>query len=115
MKIVVAPDSFKGSLSAIQVADVMRSAILELDPNDTVIVKPMADGGEGTLDSLVEASNSVKVPLNCTGPLGEKKETYYGIINSDTAVIESAAIAGLVHVPEEKRNPDGTTSYGIGE
>src|SRR5690625_3429058 len=75
----------------------------------------MADGGEGTLDFLLSTTRSEKVPITCTGPLGEKITTYYGITQFGTAIIEIANIAGLVQVPEEKRNPDETTTFGIGE
>src|SRR5690625_425240 len=115
MNIVVAPDSYKGSLTALQAAEIIQSAILEVDQSSQVSVMPMADGGEGTLDCLLSTTRSEKVPITCTGPLGEKITTYYGITQFGTAIIEIANIAGLVQVPEEKRNPDETTTFGIGE
>lgn len=115
MNIVVAPDSFKGSISAIQVSQTIKKAILEIDKTYQVTLKPMADGGEGTLESLLEATNSEKVPINCIGPLGDRIDTYYAITESKIAIIEGANISGLVQVPIEKRNPDYTTSFGIGE
>lgn len=115
MNIVVAPDSYKGSLTSLQVAKTMRDAILEIAPDDEVTMKPMADGGEGTLDCLLNTTNGKRVLIKCTGPLGEKVNTFYGITPCGTAIIEGANIAGLVQVPDDMRNPDVTTTYGIGE
>lgn len=115
MKVVVAPDSYKGSLTALEVAEIMKEAILSVKPTSDVIVKPMADGGEGTLDSLLEGTESEEITIRCTGPLGEKIEATYGITKEQTAIIEIAKIAGLTLVPEKKRDPFHTTTYGIGE
>ncbi|WP_047985979.1 glycerate kinase [Ornithinibacillus californiensis] len=115
MRIVVAPDSYKGSISSIEACNIMRDGINSIFPEAKVTLKPMADGGEGTLDSLVNATNGKKIPITCTGPLGKSMHTEYGLINGNTAVIECAAIAGLTQVPVELRNPDNTTSYGLGE
>ncbi|MEN1968647.1 glycerate kinase [Lentibacillus sp. N15] len=115
MNIVIAPDSFKGSLTSAQAANTMRKAILEISPDCDVHMKPMADGGEGTLDALFSSSDDVRVPVTCAGPLGETISTSFGIVNKTTAIIECASIAGLTQVPEDKRNPDWTTSFGIGE
>ncbi|WP_099156966.1 glycerate kinase [Virgibacillus ndiopensis] len=115
MNIVVAPDSFKGSLTATKASMTIKNAIMSLGKQDTVITKPMADGGEGTVDALLTASHGTSIPVSCTGPLGEKIDTYYGIIADTTAVIEVATIAGLVQVPVTKRNPDVTTTFGLGE
>lgn len=116
MKIVVAPDSFKGSLTQIEAAETMKQAASEVNANYDVIVKPMADGGEGTLDALLAASeHSERIRIEVVGPLGEKINTSIGIVNNDTAVIEVAAICGLPLVPEISRNPYDTTTYGIGQ
>lgn len=115
MNIVLAPDSFKGSLTANEVAETMKRAILDLDQNHTVITKPMADGGEGTLDAVLSSIHGEKITVTCTGPLGEQIETSYAIIDSNQAVIELASIAGLVQVPLNQRNPDHTTTFGLGE
>lgn len=115
MNIVVAPDSFKGSLTSPQAANVMKQAILDLPYGDTVIAKPMADGGEGTVDALLASSTGDRIEVTCTGPLGDKIKTYYAILQNNTAVIEVANIAGLVQVPLSKRNPDATTTFGLGE
>ncbi|MGY0691446.1 glycerate kinase [Virgibacillus sp. FSP13] len=115
MNIVVAPDSFKGSLTSVEASEIMKSAIMNVDPSHFITIKPMADGGEGTLESLLNASDGERIDVKCTGPLGKNIITSYGIINSNTAVIECANIVGLTQVPENKRNPDNTTTYGIGE
>ncbi|TAA72999.1 glycerate kinase [Planococcus salinarum] len=115
MKIVIAPDSFKGSLSAAEAARAMARAILQVDGGNKVVLKPMADGGEGTMEALLTAQAGKRIPVTCTGPLGETIDTYYARIGTDTAIIENASIAGLVQVPEDSRNPDFTTTFGIGE
>lgn len=115
MSIVLAPDSFKESLSAIQVAQTMQKAIQTINKNEKVFLKPMADGGEGTVDSLLLYSGGDRIQTTCIGPLGNKIKTYYGILHDKTAVIEVANISGLDLIPPTKRNPNVTTSYGIGE
>ncbi|WP_430790534.1 glycerate kinase [Virgibacillus flavescens] len=116
MNIVIAPDSFKGSITAKIASEIMAKAVKEVLNDCTVKIMPMADGGEGTLETLlVSASDSRRVRITCTGPLGENIDTYYGIVNGKTAIIECALIAGLTQVPEEHRNPEATTSFGIGE
>ncbi|WAA08888.1 glycerate kinase [Fervidibacillus albus] len=115
MKIVLAPDSYKGSLTSPEVVQVMQKAILDYCNECTVIPKPMADGGEGTVDALFASSSGKRIEVTCTGPLGEKIPTYYAITEDETAIIEVANIAGLVQVPPSKRNPDLTTTYGLGE
>ena len=115
MKIVIAPDSFKGSLSATEAARAMARAIHQADGGSQVVLKPMADGGEGTMEALLTAQAGKRIPVTCTGPLGEKIDTYYARIGTHTAIIENASIAGLVQVPEDSRNPDLTTTFGIGE
>ena len=115
MKIVVAPDSFKGSLTSIEVASIIKAAIKSVDSNYEVGMKPMADGGEGTLESLLSSTEGERVFVTCTGPLGQSVQTSYAILRGDTAIIEGASIAGLPQVPLHQRNPDDTTSFGIGE
>ncbi|MCP3027050.1 glycerate kinase [Halobacillus sp. A5] len=115
MNVVFAPDSFKGSLSSIEVSTTMAKAFQSADPEVTPVIKPMADGGEGTLEALTQAAVHEKVSLSCTGPLGEPSESWYISLSDNRAVIEGANIAGLPLVPEEKQNPDLTTTYGIGE
>ncbi|WP_249870331.1 glycerate kinase [Oceanobacillus saliphilus] len=115
MNIVIAPDSYKGSLTSSDASSIMKKAVMEIYPDAFVLLKPMADGGEGTLESLVTATSAVTVTTKCTGPLGNQISTTYGIIDGKTAVIEYAKIAGLFQVAKAKRNPDLTTSYGLGE
>lgn len=115
MKIIVAPDSFKGSLSALEVANIIQRAIHSTLSHATVKSIPMSDGGEGMVDLLINSLDGKKIELTCSGPLGNKISTYYGIINKDTAIIEVAKICGLTLVPNHKRNPENTTTFGVGE
>jgi glycerate 2-kinase len=115
LKIVLAPDSYKGSLPSSKVSEIMKKAIQTVDDQTETTLKPMADGGEGTLEAFSKAVSHEKVAFMCTGPLGEKRESWYIKLNEDQAVIEGAIISGLPLVPEAKRNPDHTTSFGIGE
>ncbi|MFD3000551.1 glycerate kinase [Pontibacter toksunensis] len=116
MKIVIAPDSYKGSLSAKEVGNTIRKAFNLEIPEAEVVVIPMADGGEGTLDALLFSTQGQSVSTTATGPLGERINTCYGILgDKETAVIEMARVAGLLMVPEDKRNPALTTTFGLGE
>ncbi|WP_088007436.1 glycerate kinase [Indiicoccus explosivorum] len=115
MRIVIAPNAYKGSLSAVEAAEAMEAGIRQVHPAADIVMKPMADGGEGTLDMLIASSGGERVPVSVTGPLGVPIETAYGLTGTGTAVIETARIAGLSQVPAELRNPDRTTSRGIGE
>lgn len=115
-KYVVAPDSFKESMTAKEVCNAMERGIKQANPAAEVIKVPMADGGEGTVDSLVDATNGQRVTVEVTGPLGNKISAYYGILgNGTTAVIEMAKASGLEIVEKEKRNPMITTTFGTGE
>lgn len=116
MKIVIAPDSFKESLSAVEAAAAIEKGFKVVYPNAEYIKVPMADGGEGLVESLVHAVNGSVVKKEVTGPLGEKVDGFFGVIhNGKTAVIEMAAAAGLHLVPRKARNPLMTTTYGVGE
>lgn len=116
MNIVIAMDSFKGSLSSLEAGKIIKDAILTVSPNEAIQVFPVADGGEGTVDSLSNGLNGRIMETVATGPLGEKINCRYGVIDhSHTAVIEMADIAGLTLVPKKKRNPLCTTTYGLGE
>ncbi len=116
MKIVVAPDSFKGSLSALQVAENIRTGILRVYEDAEIVCVPMADGGEGTVEALVDATGGRIFRLNVKGPLLEDVEAFYGVLgDGKTAVIEMAAASGLPLVPPELRNPMKTTAFGTGE
>src|SRR5699024_10378917 len=115
MNIVISPDSFKGSLTSTQAAQIMKAAIENITDDYNVIMKPMADGGEGTLETLLTSTSSERIPISCTGAQGKTIQTFYAIADGDTAIIEGASIAGLPQVPLNQRNPDYTTSFGIGE
>lgn len=114
-KILVASDKYKGSLSAIEVCSIIKNAIKEIDGEIDVIISPMADGGEGTVETLVESQKGKYIVSDVTGPLGEKVKARIGIIGGNTAIIEMASASGLALIPKEKRNPMETTTYGTGE
>ncbi|MDR7869067.1 MAG: glycerate kinase [Sporomusaceae bacterium] len=116
MRIVVAPDSFKGSLSAVAVAKAMEAGILSVFPAAEVKKVPIADGGEGTVEALVLATGGCVVTEKVTDPLGDVVEANWGLLgDGETAVIEMAAASGLTLVPKERRNPRVTTTYGTGQ
>lgn len=116
MKIVIAPDSFKESLSAMQVAEAIEQGFSEIFPQAEYIKLPMADGGEGTVESMVAATGGERVHVNVTGPLGQPVNGFFGWMgDGETAVIEMAAASGLHLVAPEQRNPLITTSFGTGE
>jgi glycerate kinase len=115
MKILVAMDSFKGSLTATEACDAVEQGIKAVDENIEVIKKPIADGGEGTVETLIKALEGQKIFLEVNDPLMRKIETYYGIANNKTAIIEMALASGLTLLKEDERNPLFTTTYGVGE
>ena len=116
MKIVIAPQGFKGNLTALEVARAIEAGVKRIVPDALTILKPMADGGEGTVQALVDATGGEIITTEVTGPLGEPVNAHWGILNDRvTAVIEMAAASGLPLVPPEKRNPLTTTTYGTGE
>ena len=115
MNVIVAIDSLKGSLSSLQAGAAAKAGILRAIPDATVSVKPVADGGEGTVNALVSGLSGRSVTIAVAGPLGETVEATYGILPDHTAVIEMADAAGLPLVPAEKRNPMNTPTYGVGE
>jgi len=116
MKIVVAPVAFKGSLSAAEAAGAIAAGIRRVAPRSEVVICPMADGGEGTVEALVVSSKGRFSRAKVTGPLGEPVEATFGFIDEGrTAVIEMASASGLPLVAPERRNPLLTTTYGTGE
>jgi glycerate 2-kinase len=115
MKIVVACDKYKGSLSANEVCSIITGSIKDIDNTIEVISNPMADGGEGTVETLVESLRGRYVEMRVTGPLGDYIDSRFGIINNNIAVIEMSAASGLWLVPYDRRNPMETTTYGTGE
>jgi glycerate kinase len=116
MNIIVAPDSFKGSLTAVEAADAILQGVRAVLPEAEVVCFPLADGGEGTVEGLVLATEGRIIRQDVTGPLGEPVAAGFGVLGDDvTGVVEMAQAAGLTLVPEEKRNPLVTTTYGVGE
>ena len=116
MKVVVAIDSLKGSMSSLEAGEAIKSGVLRALPEADVIVRPLADGGEGTVEALALGMGGKLVTVNVTGPLGEKVDCVYGILEeSKTAIMEMSGAAGITLVPEASRNPLHTTTYGVGE
>ena len=116
MKFVIAPDSFKESLTALEVATAIETGFKRVFPDADNVKLPMADGGEGTVQSLVDATQGKLIECEVTAPLGDKVKSFFGLSgDGKTAIIEMAAASGLHLVPPEKRNPLLTTSYGTGE
>lgn len=116
MKIVVAPQSLKGSLTAAETGRAMAEGVRAVYPQAEVCIVPVADGGEGTTQALVDATNGRLLEREVTGPLGEPVQALFGLLgDGHTAVIEMAASSGLPLVPPEQRDPRVTTTYGVGE
>ncbi len=116
MKIVIAPDSYKESLSAMDVATAIEQGFRHVLPDATYIKVPMADGGEGTVQSLIDASNGQLMTCTVTDPLGRPVDAFWGLMgDGKTAVIEMAAASGIHLVAPELRNPLLTTTFGTGE
>ncbi|MCR4729234.1 MAG: glycerate kinase [Lachnospiraceae bacterium] len=115
MKIVIAPDSFKGSLSAPEVARAMERGVKRIFPAAETVLLPMADGGEGTVDALVTAMGGRLVTVPAHDPLGREINASYGILPDNTAVIETAAASGLTLIEKEKRDALHASTFGTGE
>ena len=116
MKVVIAPQTFKGSISALEVAGAMSEGVRRVIGEAETVLVPVADGGDGTLETLVEASAGEVHTSEVTGPLGESVTASWGAMgDGNTAVIEMARTSGLALVPAEKRDPLLTTTYGLGE
>lgn len=116
MKIVIAPDSFKESLTALEVANAIERGFKRIFPNAEYVKLPMADGGEGTVQSLVDATRGRLIEAEVTAPLGNQVKSFFGLSgDGKTAIIEMAAASGLHLVPMDERNPCQTTSFGTGE
>jgi glycerate kinase len=115
MKIVIAPDSFKESLSALAVANAIEAGLREVFPDARYVKLPVADGGEGTVQALIDATGGARIEHTVTGPLGEPMLAFYGRTGDGIAVIEMAAASGLESVPQEQRDPLVATSRGTGE
>ena len=120
MKVTVAIDSFKGSLSSIEAGNAVKEGILRINPDAKVAVLPVADGGEGTVEALIQGLGGRYVTVPVKDPLGNEITAGYGLIENNghllhTAVIEMASASGITLVPENKRNPLVTTTYGVGQ
>ncbi len=116
MKVVIAIDSLKGSLTSMEAGNAIREGILRVKKDVEICVEPLADGGEGTAEALVEGYNGTYISANVTGPLGKKVVATYGYLEStNTAVIEMAQAAGITLVSENERNPMISTTFGVGE
>jgi glycerate kinase len=116
MRIVIAPDSLKESLSAFEAAQAIAVGVHRACPDAIVDLVPMADGGEGTAEALCAAASGKFVPLQVTGPLGEPMDSGYVLLDEGrTAVVEVAAAAGLAMIPRDRRDPRITTTRGVGE
>ena len=116
MKVVIAIDTLKGSLSSMEAGMAIKDGILAAKPDAEVIVKPLADGGEGTTDALIEGMNGERIDLTVTGPMHTPVDAYYGYLkDTNTAVMEMASAAGITLVPDSEKNPLLATSYGVGE
>jgi len=119
MKIVIAMDSFKGSMTSMEAGNAAKEGILKVMPDTKVVVKPLADGGEGTMEALLEGLGGEKVMVQVSDPLGRRIEAEYAEViggnGRKTAVIEMAQAAGLTLLAEEERNPYKTTTFGFGE
>ncbi len=113
MKIVIAIDSFKGSLSSIEAGNAAAEGISRVYPQAEIAVYPLADGGEGTTDALVSGLGGVLRTVNVCDPLGRDISAKYGILPDNTAVIEMASAAGLTLLTKDERNPLHTTTFGV--
>ena len=116
MKAVIAIDSFKGSLTSLEAGNSVAAGIRRVFPDAECIIRPLADGGEGTVDALVAACDGKNMEVSVTGPLGAPVLCHYGIIEkTKTAIIEMSGAAGITLVPVSERNPLFTTTFGVGE
>lgn len=115
-KIVVAIDSFKGSLTTFEAGEAVKEASEKIYKDVRTIISPIADGGEGTVDAIIAATNGKMVEVTVHNPLGELIKCRYGFVpDSKTAIVEMSAAAGITLIKEEERNPFNTTTYGVGE
>ena len=116
MRIVIAPQSLKGSLTAAEAGQAIARGVQSVYPAAEITLVPIADGGEGTVQALVDATEGTLIQREVTGPLGEPVMAFFGLLgDGQTAALEMAACAGLPLLPPERRNPLITTTYGVGE
>ena len=114
MKIVICPDKFKGTLSALDVAEVISKSILEVSPNVEIVQKSMADGGDGTVELLYRYTND-KQHCKAVDSVMRGIDTYFVVLDGSIAVIEMSQTVGLAMLEEQFRNPELTSSYGFGQ
>lgn len=116
MKVVISPDSYKGTLPAIEVANAMQAGILEVNQSIETVILPVADGGEGTLESLVISTNGRYISQNVLDPLGRVIEAKYGVLDdNETCVIEMAQASGIMLLQDGDKNPELASTYGTGQ
>ena len=115
MKIVIAIDSFKGSISSIEAGTAVSKGIYRVFPDAEISIYPLADGGEGTVNALVNGLGGTFRNVFVSDPLGREISAEYGILPDKTAVIEMASAAGITLLSENERNPMHTTTYGVGQ
>ncbi len=115
MKFIFAPDSFKGSLSAMECCDILERVTARLFPGCETVSVPVADGGEGTVDALLRAMGGTRMQTVVTGPLFEQETAEWGLLSDGTAVMEMAQASGLPYVPADRKDPRNATSLGTGE
>lgn len=116
MKVVIAIDSFKGSVSSIKAGTAAATGVKRAIANADIIVKPLADGGEGSTDALIEGLEGERIFIEATGPLGKKVTSCYGFLpKTKTAILEMAATAGITLLSPDEKNPMEATTYGVGE
>ena len=113
-KAIIIPDSFKGTLSSIQICAIVSECIRRVFPGCEVLEMPVADGGEGSVDAFLFAVGGERLHVEATGPWFERRQSYYGLLTGDTAVIEMASAAGLP-LAGARLDPELTTTYGVGE
>lgn len=114
-KFVLVPDSFKGTMTSIEICNIMKQSIISYFPMSKVVSLPVADGGEGSVDSFLSAMGGKKIHVTVSGPYGKDMESFYGVVNNGkTAVIEMASCAGLPLI-DGNLHPDKTTTYGVGQ
>jgi glycerate kinase len=115
MKVVIAPDSFKGNMRSAKVCEIVKAAVQAEMPEAEVLSVPMADGGEGTVEAVVAATGGTFKTLSVCGPLGDPVEAQYGLLPDGSAIVEMASASGIELVPHNQLNPMEATTYGTGE
>lgn len=115
MKLILAPDSFKGSLSSAEAAAAMARGIVRVMPNAELITIPMADGGEGTVSAILSVAHGKERTVKVRGPMGEWTNAVYGILDDGSAILEMAQASGITLIPPNERNPMEASTFGTGE